>query len=438
MVAFEQLLEQICFFILMLGHDPSGTGRTGRPRNPRDLLVQPQLLQQHVEPRLDVGPRTLVEVLLLAPVDVRVLVLLDHGDDAAVVQRRDLLDADDGQLLRDAPGLALGVDVHPDLARAEHEPLDGGGRLDEVVVEQRHEPGVAHDVGGLADGQRVAQQLLGEEVEERLAEGAVLLPALHVEHVGGRGGLADLDVALLDVGLVRVGLDVDRALVRVHQLQRALDAARGVFGALAVLAVRQVHDERGDGVPLGLAGHDAVVDHDLRAVGEVAELRFPDDEAVRVVDGLALLEAEHGLLAQQRVHDGERIDGGGGVDAVEEVQLLVGGLVPGDSVALREGAALHVLAREAHTRALGHQRAERQCLAGRPVEGFLLEPVLVACVLGGLDDLVRVEVVREGLQVLDDVVQRLLVEAGLLWRGRYLLVDATPERRDEVELVPLG
>jgi len=90
---------------------------------------------------------------------------------------------------------------------------------------------------------------------------------------------------------------------------------------------------------------------------------------------------------------------------VEQVQLLIGGLVPGNGMALREGAALDVLAREAHARALGHQRAERQCLTSRPVEGFLLEPVLVARRIGGLDDLVRVEVVREGLQVLNDVVQ---------------------------------
>jgi len=136
------------------------------------------------------------------------------------------------------------VDVHPDLTRAEHEFLDSLWSLNVVVVEQRYEPGVADDVGGLADSQRVAQQLLAEEVEQRFAESAVVLPALHVEHVCGRGGVADLDVALLDVGFVRVGLDVDRALVRVNQLQRALDAARGVLGALAVLAVRQVHHQR--------------------------------------------------------------------------------------------------------------------------------------------------------------------------------------------------
>jgi hypothetical protein len=39
--------------------------------------------------------------------------------------------------------------------------------------------------------------------------------------------------------------------------------------------VRQQHHETAHLAPLLLAGGDELVDHDLRAVGEIAELRFP-------------------------------------------------------------------------------------------------------------------------------------------------------------------
>ena len=61
--------------------------------------------------------------------------------------------------------------------------------------------------------------------------------------------------------------------------------------------------------PLGLAGADELVDDHLGAVGEVAELAFPDHQAVGVGGRVAVLEAEHGLFRQQRVDDGERAAG---------------------------------------------------------------------------------------------------------------------------------
>ena len=83
--------------------------------------------------------------------------------------------------------------------------------------------------------------------------------------------------------------------------EEALDAGRGVLGALALVAVREQHDEAGGLVPLVLGGHDELVDDDLGAVHEVAELRLPDDEGVLVGDRVAVLEAERGELRQQRV-----------------------------------------------------------------------------------------------------------------------------------------
>src|SRR5256885_7113116 len=50
--------------------------------------------------------------------------------------------------------------------------------------------------------------------------------------------------------------------------------------------------------PLDLARGDELVDHDLSAVGEVAELRFPDHQRVGRGAGEAVLEAQHRLLGR--------------------------------------------------------------------------------------------------------------------------------------------
>jgi hypothetical protein len=43
----------------------------------------------------------------------------------------------------------------------------------------------------------------------------------------------------------------------------------------------QQHHQTAHTAPLLLAGADELVDNDLRAVGEVAELRFPDGQGAR-------------------------------------------------------------------------------------------------------------------------------------------------------------
>ena len=51
-------------------------------------------------------------------------------------------------------------------------------------------------------------------------------------------------------------------------------------GALTFVAVRQHHDQAALTAPFGLAGADELVHHHLGAVGEVAELGFPDHQLV--------------------------------------------------------------------------------------------------------------------------------------------------------------
>ena len=48
------------------------------------------------------------------------------------------------------------------------------------------------------------------------------------------------------------------------------------------LEQRQQHHETGHAQPLVLAGTDELVNHDLGAIGEIAELGFPERENVRL------------------------------------------------------------------------------------------------------------------------------------------------------------
>ncbi len=133
----------------------------------------------------------------------------------------------------------------------------------------------------------VAQQALRRHHDERLAQRAQHLPAQHVEHLRRRRRHADL--------VVQLG----------GELQEALEPRRTVLRALPFVAVRQEQRDAGDAAPLGLARGDELVDDDLRAIHEVAELALPDHERRRIGRRVAVLEAEHRLLRQRRVDDPE-------------------------------------------------------------------------------------------------------------------------------------
>ena len=76
-------------------------------------------------------------------------------------------------------------------------------------------------------------------------------------------------------------------------------------GPCAFVAVRQHHGEPAQPAPFHFARRDELVDDDLRAVGEIAELRFPDDELIRLGRRVAVFEAEHRFFGQHRIDDDE-------------------------------------------------------------------------------------------------------------------------------------
>src|ERR1700680_4453315 len=103
----------------------------------------------------------------------------------------------------------------------------------------------------------MAQHALRSEDDERLPPGAAGLPAQQVKILRGGGRLADLHVFFAG------------------ELHEALDPRAGMLRSLAFIAVREKHYQAGRKIPFVFTGADELVDDDLRAVCEVAELRFP-------------------------------------------------------------------------------------------------------------------------------------------------------------------
>lgn len=219
--------------------------------------------QAEVEVVTDLVPRTLVLRFFLAPHHVGGIgVSLQLGRQLRTRERIQLFDTHEGDVVLATLCLVF-EQVVIDLARAQHHALDLG----------RVGLGIRNQMLELALGQffqarhcqLVAQQRLGRHHHQRLAGGHAHLAADHVEALRRRGRHAHQHV-------------LQRA-----QLQEALKPCGAVLRALAFVAVRQEQRQARDPAPLGFASGDELVDHHLRAVGEVAELRFPDAQRIRSV-----------------------------------------------------------------------------------------------------------------------------------------------------------
>ena len=81
-------------------------------------------------------------------------------------------------------------------------------------------------------------------------------------------------------------------------LQEAFEPGAAVFRPLPLVPVRQQHHEAAEAVPFILAAGEELVDDDLGGVHEVAELALPNDQALRRVDAVPVLEPQHAGLRQ--------------------------------------------------------------------------------------------------------------------------------------------
>ena len=250
----------------MLRHQAGRRRGRGRPAGIAHALVLGVDMGEHpFQIGVDERPGAHVLRLFLAPDHLGVAEARQLGDQRLGRERIELLDAQQVDVV-DAALLALLVEVVIDLARAQHDAADLRildqldrlvGQQLRVVPQQAVERAFARHLGQRRDRPLVAQQRLRRHQDQRLAEVALQLPAQDVEIVGRRREVGDLHV------------------VFGAKLQEALEPRRGMLRPLAFIAVRQQADEARHAQPLALARRDELVEHHLRAVGEVAELRFP-------------------------------------------------------------------------------------------------------------------------------------------------------------------
>ncbi len=169
------------------------------------------------------------------------------------------------------------------------------------------------------------------------------------------------------IGRVRDVADLD--IILAAHLQITLEPGRGMFRPLPLVAVRQQQHEPRHAQPLRLARGDELVDDDLGAVGEIAELRLPQYQRLRIGERIAVIEAQHRGFRQRTVED---LDGRlADLDIVQRDIGLLGVLVDQHRMAMREGAATDILAGEAHADALAppacRRRAPRRSPSRKPL-----------------------------------------------------------------------
>jgi hypothetical protein len=235
--------------------------------------------------------------------------------------------------------------VQGDLPGREHHPADGAGAGELRVVEDLPEaPGGErlHRAVGLP----APQVALRGEQHEGLARRAVDLAAQQVEQLSSGGDVGDLHVVLG------------------AELEEPLDPGRGVLGALPLVTVRQEKGQPGALTPFDLGGGEELVDDDLGAVDEIAELCLPRDERLRADDGVAVLEPEGRVLGEERVVHEEtawlaRLRRGRAATPASKLgkrhPLRSRAVVDERGVTLAEGAPAGVLAGEPNVGALEEQ-----------------------------------------------------------------------------------
>ena len=197
----------------------------------------------------------------------------------------------------------------------------------------------------------MAQQRLRRHHDQRFALHAHRLTAQHVEDLSRRSRHTNFHI-VFGTGL--------------HE---AFQTGRGVLRPLAFVTVRQQHDQTGSTTPLGFTGSNELVDNDLGAVGEIAELTFPDHQFVRVGRRVTIIESQHSLFRQHRIKALEA-----GLLFLQILQRMIGAGIPAGTVlvveggmAVEESAATDVLAGNTHA-ITGHQhRGVGQVFSHTPV-----------------------------------------------------------------------
>ena len=127
------------------------------------------------------------------------------------------------------------------------------------------------------------QQTFRRHDDERLDEVALHLTPQDMKILRRGGHVADLDV-VLGAGL-----------------QKTLESRAGMFGTLTFIAVRKQQHNPTRPLPFRFRRDDELIDNGLRAIGEIAELRFPQTKHLRIIERVTVIEPEHRSLREWTV-----------------------------------------------------------------------------------------------------------------------------------------
>ena len=136
---------------------------------------------------------------------------------------------------------------------------------------------------------------------------------------------------------------------------------------LALVTVGQQHRQAAQPAPFALSGGDELIDDDLGIVGEIAELGLPDYHHPGRRTGIAIFEAQHAFLRQQRVVDAER--GGRLRQMFQRSPEFAGHLIMKRGMPMEECTAPDILATESDRITLLQQRRIRQRFGESPIHG---------------------------------------------------------------------
>ena len=145
---------------------------------------------------------------------------------------------------------------------------------------------------------------------------------------------------------------------------------------LAFIAVRQQKHQAGGQIPFVFAGAQELIDDHLRAVDEISELRFPQNQRFRIVAAEAVFESDASRFGERRVVNlAKRLL----AREMRERQVVVLGFrIDQHGVPLIERAALRVLPGKTNGRAFEHQRTKGQRFRKAVVDGALAVAHLAA------------------------------------------------------------
>ena len=141
--------------------------------------------------------------------------------------------------------------------------------------------------------------------------------------------------------------------------------------AHAFITVRQQEGEAIHGPPLVLSCTQKLVKQDLRPVVEIAELRFPNGQAIGRGKRVSVVKSRHRILTQKRVEDGQL-----GLFLVQQVQrnhLLLAVLGFHHRVTVRERTPLDILSADPNGVAFHQKRGVCQQFPQCPIQSVLLD-----------------------------------------------------------------